>query len=149
MIGTAAEVREWLAGQDQGGLYDCRPRKRKRTLTQNAYYWALLNQLARTLGMGDSELHGHMLREYGVADTFTVRADVPLRSYFRYFDVIGGGQMDGVRYSHVRVYKGSSEMDSSEFGRLLDGMREECEIQGIPTLTRAEIAKLRWMEGEG
>lgn len=37
--------------------------------------------------------------------------------------------MDGVRYSHVRAFKGSSEMDRAEFGKLLDGVVQECRQQ--------------------
>lgn len=39
--------------------------RRRRTLTQNAYYWAMLNRLAAKLGMADSEVHLGMLRDYG------------------------------------------------------------------------------------
>lgn len=46
----------------------------------------------------------------------------------------------------VRVMKGSSQMDSAEFSRLVNGMREECESQGIPVMTPAEIAALRFVE---
>ena len=39
-------------------------------------------------------------------------------------------------------------MDSAEFSRLIDGAREECEAQGISVLTREEIARLKYVEGE-
>ena len=107
-------------------LYEVRVWKRKRTLDQNAYYWALLNRLGLALGYPSEKLHAHMLREYGVYDVFTVRADVPLSDYFRYWDEVGQGEMDGVRYRHIRAFKGSSEMDSGEFSKLLDGVIQEC-----------------------
>lgn len=135
-------------GREDGLLFEVRAWKRKRSLTQNAYYWALLNRLGQALGYPSDELHGHMLREYGACDVFTVRADVPLKDYFRYYDVVGSGLMDGVRYSHVRAFKGSSEMDSGEFSRLLNGAIEECRQQGIETMTPEEAARLRWIEGE-
>lgn len=136
-------------GRDDGLLFEVKVWKRKRSLTQNAYYWALLNRLGQALGYPSDELHGHMLREYGACDVFTVRADVPLRDYFRYYDVVGSGVMDGVRYSHVRAFKGSSEMDSTEFSKLLNGVIEECRQQGIETMTPEEAARLRWIEGDG
>ena len=147
MIGHPLDVMAWLDGQDPDCLFEVKPHKKRRSLTQNAYYWVLLNQLARVLGVPDTELHGHMLREYGSCDAFTVRADVPLADYFRYYDVVGAGELDGVRYRHVKAYKGSSEMDSGEFKRLLDGVIEECQIQGIPTMTPEEVARMRWVEG--
>ena len=156
-VGNLGECVKWLRAkvaehQANGGdgdlLFEVRVWKRKRSLTQNAYYWALLNRLGQALGYPSDELHGHMLREYGVCDVFTVRADVPLRDYFRYYDVVGSGVMDGVRYSHVRAFKGSSEMDSAEFSRLLNGVIEECRQQGIETMTPEEAARLKWIEGE-
>lgn len=140
MVGTPQRIIEWLFDQPRDALFEVKERKDARSLAQNAYYWSLLGQLAGKLRMPNSEVHRHMLREYGVADVFTVREDVPLGGYFRYFDVIGHGTMNGRDYSHVRVYKGSSEMDSAEFSRLLDGMRQECEAQGIVTLTPEEQA---------
>ena len=52
MIGTAEEITHWLFEQPKDGkerLYEIRERRRKRTLTQNAYYWSMLNQLGRVL----------------------------------------------------------------------------------------------------
>lgn len=154
-VGRASEVAMWIRAQAdsmrvQGKdepLFEAKLRKRKRTLTQNAYYWELLGKLAAKLGMGNDEVHGLMLRSYGCYDVFTVREDVPLASYFRYFDVVGEHVMDGRRYLTVRAFKGSSEMDSGEFSRLIDGMRQECEQQGIQVMTPSEMASLKFVEG--
>jgi len=155
-VGRANDCAKWLRqraaelaaqGKDDA-LFEVRLWKRKRSLTQNAYYWALLNRLGLALGYPSDELHGHMLRSYGPCDVFTVRADVPLGHYFRYYDVVGVGRLDGREYRHVRVFKGSSEMDSNEFSKLLNGCIEECRQQGIETMTQAEAARLRWVEGE-
>ena len=47
-----------------------------------------------------------------------------------------------------KVYEGSSQMNKQEFSILLDGVRQEAEQLGIPTLTPEEISKLRWVENE-
>lgn len=148
IVGKPAELTSWLFEQDRDALFEVRERKRRRSLTQNAYYWSLLNQLARKLRMPDSEVHGRMLRDYGEAEVFSAREDVPLRGYFRYFDVIGEGTANGKRFKHIRAYKGSSEMNSTEFSHLLDGMRQECEAQGIPVMTPEETASLKFVEGD-
>ena len=146
--GTAMECVRWLSNQPDGALFKVARHRPRRSLTANAYYWALLNRLAATLRMPDSEVHGRMLRDYGVCDVFTVREDVPLEGYFRYFDVIGTGALNGRAYKHVKVYKGSSAMNSAEFSRLLEGLRGECEAQGVQAMTPAEIAALPFVEGE-
>jgi hypothetical protein len=89
-----------------------------------------------------------MLREYGVHDVFTVREDVPIADYYEYFDVIGTGTLNGRKYKHVRVYKGSSKMDTAEFTRLINGMRDECILQGIDVKTPTEIAAMKYVRGE-
>lgn len=147
MVGTPSTLVQWLFEQPHDKLYEIKERRMGRSLTQNAYYWVLLNQLARAIGAPDTELHKHMLRDYGVAEVFSVRDDVPVEGYFRYYDVIGHGWANGQLFKHIRVYKGSSEMDSREFSRLIDGMRQECEQVGIPVMTPEEIASLRFVEG--
>ena len=142
-----AEAERAAANGKDEPSFEVKPYRKPRTLTQNAYYWSLLNQLAAALGVPDDELHGYMVRSYGACDVFTVRDDVPLARYFRYYDVVGEGHVDGVRYVHVRAFKGSSEMDSGEFSRLIDGMRQECEQQGIQVMTPSEMASLKFVEG--
>lgn len=148
MIGTAEEIIHWLFEQPKGGLYEIKERKRKRTLTQNAYYWAMLNQLGRVLRIPTSELHFRMLKEHAPFEVVSVRSDIDVSGYFRYYETLGTGCANGQEFTHYRIYKGSSRMDSSEFSRLIDGAREECEAQGISVLTREEISRLKYVEGE-
>ena len=147
--GTKQQLLAWAAGlPEDGKVYEVKEYKqhKRRTLTQNAYYWQLLNKLARTLGMGEHETHLHMLREYGVATLVEVRADVPLKSYFKYFDRLITYDTDEGQYVSVKAYKRSSQMNKAEFSQLLQGMIEECEIQGIDTRTPAEVASMKWIE---
>jgi hypothetical protein len=148
MRGTALECIQWLASQEPAKRFEVSEEtsKKKRSLTQNAYYWVMLNKLAAKLRMSDSELHKNMLREYGVYDVFSILDNIPIDGYFRYYDVIGHGYVNGRRFKHVKVYKGSSHMSSAEFSRLIDGMREECVIQGIDVMTPSEIAEMRFVE---
>lgn len=146
MVGTILECVAWLTAQDDSNRYEVKQVRRHRSLTQNAYYWVMLNKLARKLGMPDSEVHKNMLREYGTCDVFSVLDEVPLEGYFRYYDVIGIGRLNGRMFKHVKVYKGSSLMNSKEFSHLIDGMRQECVQQGIDVATPEEIAAMRWVE---
>ena len=150
MIGTAEEIIHWLFGQPHGGgerLYEIRELRGKRTPTQNAYYWSMLNRLGGVLRMPTPELHFRMLREHAPYEVVSVRSDIDVSGYFRYFEEIGTGFAGGREFTHYRIYKGSSHMDSTEFSRLIDGAREECEAQGIPVLTREETARLKYVEG--
>lgn len=147
MRGTALECIAWLANQDPTKRFEVSEEgsKKHRSLTQNAYYWVMLNKLAAKLRMPDSEVHKNMLREYGTYDVFSVLDNVPIEGYFKYYDIIGTGFANGRKFKHVKVYKGSSHMDVQEFSRLIDGMREECVLQDIDVATPQEIASMRWI----
>lgn len=146
MIGSLSECVVFMTECGAEKQFECKEHKKRRSLTQNGYYWAMLNELARALRTSDSDLHKQMLRDYGVCEVMSLSLSVPLEDYFSYFDVVGMDYVEGEERRIVRVYKGSSRMDSSEFTNLIDGMRYECELQGIDVMTPDEIARLRFVE---
>ena len=147
VIGNAQVIIQWLFEQDKGKIFEIKEKKQKRTLTANAYYWSLLNQLASTLRLNNDECHFLMLRRYGQYEVISVLSEVNLQGYFKYFEEIGQGTVQGKEFTHYKIYKGSSQMDSKEFAVLLDGVISECEQLGIPTLTPGEIASLKFIGG--
>lgn len=147
--GTPRELIAWLLDQPPDKRFEVREPRKRRSLTQNAYYWAMLNELARKLRISDTEAHKQMLREYGVCDVVLLRADIEPSDFFEYFDAYDAGTIKGVAYKQVKAYKRSSRMDSSEFSALIDGLRYECEQQGIGFMTPDEIARLRFVEPQG
>ena len=150
MIGNAKAIIQWLFDQqDAEKLYEIKEKKSKRSLTANAYYWSLLNQLASVMRTSSEEVHFLMLQRYGQYEVISVLSDIDIHGYFKYYKEIGHGTVDGKDFCHYKIYKGSSEMDSKEFSVLLDGLISECEEVGIPTLTPDEVAKLRFIEMRG
>ena len=146
MLGNAETIIQWLFQQDdKNKLYEIKEKKNKRSLTQNSYYWALLNQLAGVMRIDNLALHFLMLQRYGVYEVISVRSEIDVHGYFKYYKEIGHGTVNGREFTHYKIFKGSSQMDSKEFTILLDGLISECEEQGIPTLTREEISKLKFI----
>lgn len=146
MIGNAEKIIQWLFQQDREKIFEIKEKKAKRTLTQNAYYWVLLHELAKALKIDNDMAHKMMLERYGVYEVISVLNGIDLTGYFKYFDEIGSGTVNGKQFTHYKIFKGSSQMDSKEFAVLLDGLISDCEELGIPTLTREEIAKLKYIE---
>ena len=146
--GNPRELIAWLQEQTDAKVFEVKERRRGRSLTANAYYWAMLNQLARKLGISNSECHKQMLREYGVSDVVLLRADIEPADYFAYYDEFDAGYIKGTKYKRVTAYKRSSQMDSREFSSLVDGLRFECEQQNIPFMTPEETARLRFEQPE-
>lgn len=145
MIGYAQAIIAWLFEQDKEKIFEIKEKKKKRSLTANSYYWSLLNQLASVMRMDNQECHFLMLKRYGQYEVVSIRSDVSLHDYFKYYEEIGKGKVNGKEFTHYKIYKGSSQMDSKEFAILLDGVRSECEEVGIPTLTPSEIAQLKFI----
>lgn len=148
-VGTPREVINWLLGQDMDKTYAVKEQRKRRSLTQNGYYWALADKLSAALRIGKHEVHELMLKRYAPTEVVTVLKEVPLQDYFEHCEVFAEGTLNGKEYNHVRIYKGSSKMDSAEFARLLDGIRDECEQQGIQTMTPSEMAALPFVEPKG
>lgn len=148
MIGDARQLIDHLLGfvNDPDATFELKRKRRGRSLTQNAYYWAMLNKLARVLGLSDSELHKRMLADYGVTYVVMLRPDVPPDYVFHYWDFRSEGTVKGQPFREYKTYKRSRDMDSAEFSRLIDGMRRECEEQGIPVATPEEIARMEFLE---
>lgn len=143
IIANAKGVIDWLwkqVGTDK--LYRISEVKSKRSLTQNAYYWLLINQLADRLRKSKDEVHFDMLKSYGQSTAITLRSDVPVSKYFSYYDKVKDGQIDGKSFTAYKVYAPSHTLDSKEFSVLLDGLISECEQQGIPTMTPTEIERM-------
>lgn len=145
MIGNARTLIRWLSTQEDGKIFEVKERKPKRSLTQNSYYWAMLNNLASIMRLDNERVHFLMLQRYGVYEVVSVRSDIDVSGYFKYFTEIGHGRTNGREFTHYKVFKGSSQMDSREFSVLIDGVRQECEDLDIPTLTRDEISQLKFI----
>lgn len=147
MIGNPQTLIKWLCEQPTEKIFEVKEKKPKRTLTANAYYWALVNQLSGALRISSDECHFMMLKRYGQCEFISVLSDIDIKGYFKYYEVAGHGTTQGKDFTHYKIYKGSSQMDSKEFSVLLDGVISECNEVGIATLTPDEVSRLKFIEG--
>lgn len=121
----------------------------KRGLTANAYYWVLVDKIARMLETSKDEIHKEMIQRYGVMKTnnddpivFSVLAGEDPTTINPYVRPFAEGYVNGKRFIHYYVLKRSSEMDSAEFNCLLAGAQSEAKDLGIEVMTPKEIAEL-------
>ena len=124
----------------------------KRSLTANAYAWALMNQLAEKLNTPVLEIYRNLIRDIGGnSDIVTVRADAA-RRLKNGWEIKGDGwqcrKLDEMptpqgSYYTLQCWYGSSVYDSAQMHRLIELIVQECQQQGIPTMTPEEIAKLK------
>lgn len=142
MLGNAEEVIRFLFEQDREKIWEIKEYKSKRSLNQNAYFYKLIGEIADNLRVSKAEIHLKLLKDYGQSEVISVLSEIDISGYFRYYEEIGKGTVNGKEFTHYRIYKGSSEMNTKEMSILLDGTVKEAEQLGIPTLTDKEIERL-------
>ena len=84
-----------------------------------------------------------MLKDYGQSEIVSMLSTINPNGYFKYFQEIGKGIVNNKEFTHYRIFKGSSEYDSREMSIFIDGIIQECENVGIPTLTQSEIERMK------
>lgn len=131
-------------------------RQRKdRSLTANAYMWALCDELAKVLKISKEEVYRRAIKQVGVYESLSMQS-VAYERFKQAWEGRGTGWVvdmlmnDGVRVQ-CNAYYGSSTYNSVEMARLIDWIVEECKEQGIDTLTERERSLLidRWSKKSG
>ena len=133
-----------------------KPKKRRRSLTANAYLWQLLGNLSDKLSVkgapkSKEDIYREMIRDYGVYEIISL----PTAAVKRYADIWqskGEGNLcevitPGEDKTELACYYGSSTYDTKEMSRLIDAVVTECKEQGIETLPPNELARLKSMWG--
>lgn len=119
--------------------------REKRSLDANAYCWKLITEIADTVKLSKDEVYLDMLKHYGQSEIISVISTVDPKGYFKYYEAIGKGKVNGTEFTHYKIYKGSSEYDTREMSILIDGIVREAEQLGIPTITPQEAERMKEM----
>ena len=117
--------------------------KKRRSLNANALCWKLCTEIANVLRSDKDSIYIEMLKRYGQSELVSVRADIDITGYFKYYDVFGTGYVNDKAFTHYRVYKGSSEYDTQEMSILLDGIVSEAKNLDIAVLTEDELRLIK------
>jgi hypothetical protein len=147
MIGTKNELIKYLLEQQEEKKFEVKEYFKKRSKDQNAYYWELLNKLSKKLIIPTEELHFELIKKSCPFEEYLVPNEASLRG-IRYYEVLAKKQVKDKVFKVIRVYVGTSELDTKEMIVLLDNLIEECKEQGIETITPEELAKLRGLEND-
>lgn len=148
-----ANLYESVGVIDKDAEYEITIRKKrsKRSMNANAYSWVLTGKLADEMRISKDECHALMLARYGqtAVDShgkplmISVSADVPLSEVTSKVGYVAPlathGFIGNKEFIHYRVLRGSSDYNSEEMAVFIDGLVDECKLQGIQTLTDREI----------
>ena len=157
--GTPNELVVWLINQPQDKQYEIREKRERRTLTQNAYYWRLLTEVADKMRMSKAEAHNRMMRDYGrewQVDGGGVAVWRPnsdevdramLRNETLHFKPTDKTTVrENVVYRLWVLLKPSHEMTTEEMSVLVDGLVQEAQALDIETLSPRELEEIRQYE---
>ena len=134
---------------------DIKKHKEKRSLNANKYYWEMLGKLADKLKISNNRLHNTLLARYGEFKTFDgkiIEVEIP-ESESASNKVLEDSTTHlkptsaivfkkGELYRVYMMLLGSSEMNTKQFSRLVDGLLSECKEVGIPTISDEEVERM-------
>lgn len=111
------------------GLYDIEIKKhrQKRSLNANALFWKMCGSMAEILKTSDEELYLQLLERYGVKKYIVVKPEAveSVKGLFRAVEEMGSVYVDGKRGVQLKCTIGSSQYDTKQFARLLEGVISE------------------------
>lgn len=152
----------FLGLQDATTVYDLIEHKEKRGLSQNAYYWVILEKLATKLHITKQEIHNTNLRHLGLVeriddkvvsvllpDTDETEKKTLLADTYHLAPTSKTKEgTDGKMYRWYVMLRGSSDMNVAEMSALVDLAVQDAKANGIETLTPQMLEHMREMELE-
>jgi hypothetical protein len=142
----------WEKYKEKDVDVDVKQYREKRSLTANAFCWALCSDIAKALRppIPKEEVYRKAIRDVGEYEPFPVKEAAVERFQSRwagkgvgwFADVIDDSKIPG--YKLVFAYYGSSVYDTEEMSTLIDYLVDDAEQMGIPIpLGKEEMERLK------
>lgn len=124
--------------------------RKKRSNDANSYFHVLVTPIAEARGISNDEVKRMLVVDYGTLARdednqiigFKLPPGVDVSRIYPYTKLFKQVEENGKLFNCYLVYKRSSEMDTKEMARLIDGAVHEAKELGIDTDTPEERA--RW-----
>ena len=112
--------------------------KEKRSVSANSLLWKCLSQIAQSLPTPTDiwSVYIEMLKSYsGKFHSVLVLSSAvdDMKRMYRATEVVGTTVKNGVEYAQLNCYIGSSEMNTAEFSKFVDGVISEMDKMGLET----------------
>lgn len=138
-------------------ICEIKPYKEKRSLDANAYFHVLVDKIAKALNANPEEVKIDMNLDYGTYaqdketgqyEGFEALKKVPVRKFCKYAKPIREYEKNGKTYVQYLIRKHTSDLESHEMAKLIDGVIQEAQNLGIETMTPLELETLKGYKGE-
>lgn len=125
--------------------------RNKRSKNANDYFHVLVHKIAEAQGIGNEEVKKMLNLEYGTVDRdaagfmvgLKLPATVDIDKIYPYAKVFDTREENDRLFNCYIVYKRTSELDSKEMSRLIDGAIYVAQGLDIETMTPDELAKFK------
>ena len=144
MIGKPADILTYIFNADKETEYEVKEYKEKRSSTSNGYLWNLVNKIGNVLRKSKEDVYLQMLKDYGQSEVMSMLSSIDPKGYFKYYEEIGKGIVSDKEFTHYKIFKGSSSMNSKEMSILIEGTREEAKQLDIEVMTPSEMSMLNY-----
>lgn len=136
--------------KDKDLIVEVKKRTEKRSLSQNAYMWVLIGELSNKLGVGKNEIYRNFIKDYGQYEALLIQ-DKAVDKFINAWQSNGLGWVAEVMRNSDKVkgcsvvlaFYGSSTYDRPAMNKLLNAVVDECQEQGISTMSEAELSLLK------
>lgn len=134
-----------------GRVYEAelKEHRQRRSLDANAYAWVLIGKLAAKLNLPKEDVYRHFIKDVGNNYEILPIRDDAVEKWISNWqkkgigwvcDILGDSKLEG--YTNVITYYGSSTYDSKQMSDFIKLIVQECESQGIETMTPQELSLL-------
>ena len=116
--------------------------RQKRSLSANAYFWKLADDLASVLKITKEEVYKRAIYHVGKFQVLEAKTEEIAQSFCNRWCMNGLGwyaYCDKEKPTTIYMYYGSSVYNSKEMSRLIDFVADECRRQGIETRPQWEV----------
>lgn len=136
----------------KAGDYDILPHKKekkKRSLDANAYAWVLINRIAEKVQLAPDEVYRNaVINTPGVTESIVCIAEEAAPAFIRSWESGHLGRQvrqfpaNRIGFVNLIVVYGSSDYDTLQMSRFIDGLVQDAQALGIETKDPNEIQSL-------
>ena len=145
---TKSVLRAFEGLKDRDLTVTVKEYRQKRSLSQNAYLWVLLDKLAQKLNQSKEEVYKTFIRDYGVFEILPIKNEAVdsfkakwAKGLGWFTEDLGESKLNG--YTKLIAYYGSSTYNTKEMTRLIDAVVTDCKEFGIDTWAMSDIMLLQ------
>jgi hypothetical protein len=147
---TQKSVVEQINGlQDKPLTVTVKEYRQKRSLSQNAYLWVLLDKIGAKLNRSKEDIYKLYVKDHGVFEPLPIRneaVDSFIAKWSKngigwFCEDLGESKLQG--YTKLLAYYGSSTYNTKEMARLIDAVIADCKELGIQAMPLSDFMLLQ------